>query len=150
MGRNGKDKAADSRCEAASLLVNHIRKNENVSLIWMAVHNSNVNFVKFAAEKLDKQTKVGSKIPLKNPDFGRKIEQDTTNMRIPPPTMVIELRADCNYSDVPLIFKFSSEFTVTSGISMPKILTAIASDGRRYKQLISQDLSDRRVCFELT
>ena len=135
-GKNGKDKAADSRCEAATILVSQFKKNDKVSSIWMSVHNTNVNFVKFAAEKLEKQTKIGSKMALKHSEWGRRIEQDTTNLRIPPPTMAIELRADCDYSTIPLIVKFSSEFTVASGISMPKILTAIASDGRRYKQLV--------------
>ena len=135
-GKSGKDKAADSRCEAAIVLVNHIKRTE-VSPLWMAIHNTNVNFVRFAAEKLDKQTKVGSKMSMRNSEYGRKIEQDATSLRIPPPTMAIELRADCNYQSVPLIAKFSSDFTVASGISMPKILTAIASDGRRYKQLVS-------------
>ena len=136
-GKSGKDVAADSRCEAAIVLVNEIKRTEKVSSVWTAIHNTNVSFVRFAAERLDKQIKPGTKVAMKKSEWGRKIEQDAERLRIPPPTMAIELRADCNYRNVPIIKQFSSEFTVASGISMPKILTAIASDGRRYKQLVS-------------
>ena len=50
--------------------------------------------------------------------------------------MRIELRVDCNYSDVPRVVKFQPDFAVASGISAPKIVTVIASNGLRYKMLV--------------
>jgi hypothetical protein len=51
--------------------------------------------------------------------------------------MNIELRADCDYSNVPVIEKFKPEMTIASGVSAPKIVTCIASDGSKYKLLVS-------------
>ena len=58
------------------------------------------------------------------------------NQKLPPPTMHIDIRANCDYSDVPRLVRYQPEFTVASGVSAPKIVTAIATDGLRYKQLV--------------
>lgn len=135
--KGGKDETALSRNAAATNLVNELKNNKRASQTWLAVHNTNINYVRFAIEKLnDTNIRPGSKVPLRKSAAGQKLEHDATTQRIPPPTMKIELRADCDYSNVPLITKFQQEFTVASGISMPKILTAIGSDGLKYKQLV--------------
>ena len=61
---------------------------------------------------------------------------DVNNPRLPPPSKRIQLRADCDYSNVPQVVKFQPEYTVASSISAPKIVTVIATDGKRYKQLV--------------
>ena len=135
--KGGKDETALSRNAAATNIVNQLKNNKRASPTWLAVHNTNINYVRFAIEKVDDANiRPGSKVPLRKSAAGQKLDQDVTTLRVPPPTMKIELRADCDYSRVPLITKFQPEFTVASGISMPKILTAIASDGLKYKQLV--------------
>ena len=136
--KGGKDDAALARNAAATNIVNQIKANKHAGPTWMAVHNSNINFVRFAIERLDEtKYKPGAKVPLKNFQTGQKLEQDVSTYKVPPPTTRIPLRPDCDYSAVPFIVKFQSEFTVASGISMPKILTAIGSNGQKYKQLVS-------------
>ena len=137
----GKDEIALSRNAAASNIVSSLKESRTAGHTWVAVHNSNINFHRFASERLDdSKGKPGARIALRKTKSGLKLEQDVVNSRVPPPTMTIELRADCNYSDVPTIAKWQSEFTVASGVSMPKIATAIGTDGLKYKQLVRGSL----------
>ena len=136
--KGAKDPVALSRNAAANAVVSRLKSSKRTASTWISLHNSNINYVRFASEKLeDGKMKIGSKMPLRKSPTGMKLEQDVTANRVPPPTMKIPLRADCNYTDVPLIVKFNPEYSVASGISAPKILTAIASDGSKHKQLVS-------------
>ena len=143
--KGGKDHTALARHEAANSIVKHLKDHKRVSTTWLSVHNSNIGFVRFATERLDAPyNKPGSKVPFSKSATGTKMAQDVPNQRIPPPTAKIELRADCNYSSVPLIAKFQSEFSLASGISMPKIATAISTDGVKYKLLFKSGNDDLR------
>ena len=134
----GKDEAAMKRHVAASNIVQELKASKMHST-WLALHNTNLAFVKFAMERLDDPAiKQGSKVALRKYATGQRIEQEIQKSRVPPPTMSIELRPDCDYSNVPVIAKFESQFTVASGISMPKIITAFGTDGLKYKQLVSR------------
>lgn len=134
--RGGKDETSLSRHRAANKLVERLRADDNIRSTYMAVHNVNINYVRFASDKPDDKLKSGAKVPLKKLLSGQRLEQDTTTYKLPPPTMKIALRVDCDYSSVPILTRFSPEFTIASGVSAPKIVTAIASDGQRYKQLV--------------
>lgn len=133
----GKDHTAISRYQAAGKMVDLLKNDRTAKNTWVAVHNSNVSFVRFAMESLDQKQKAGSKALLRNSVAGKRLEQDGNRQEIPPPIMKIELRVDCDYSRVPRLVKYLPEYSVASGISAPKIVTAIASDGLRYKQLVS-------------
>lgn len=136
--KGNKDNAAMARYEAAHEISQIVKHHTTAGEKWINIHNTNIIFIKFAQEKLDdSKGKPGAKVHLRKTAFGQRIEQDARNSKIPPPTMHIPLRADRNYSDIALIAKWQSEFTVASGISMPKIATAIGTDGKKYKQLAS-------------
>jgi ataxia telangiectasia mutated family protein len=96
----------------------------------------NISYVRFAVDRPDSKFKSGAKVPLKTLATGQRLGQDVITYKLPPPTMKIELRVDCDYSDIPTVAKFSPEFTIASGVSAPKIVTAVASNGERYKQLV--------------
>ena len=135
--KGGKDEKALARNAAATNIVNQLKSHRKAASTWLAIHNTNISFVKFAIEKLeDPKIKPGAKVALRKSVTGQRLEQDVQSQKIPPPTMRISLRADCDYKDVPTIAKFQSEFTVASGISMPKIVTALGTDGLKYKQLV--------------
>lgn len=135
--KGGKDRIALARNAAALNVVNQLRSDKRSSPTWIALHNLNINFVRFASEKLkDSESKPGSKMPLRKLHSGSKMEQDAIHHRLPPTTMHIPLRPDGDYSKVPTVAKFHPEFTIASGVSVPKILTAVGSDGQRYKQLV--------------
>ncbi len=137
--KGGRDQMALARHSAAVNIVNQLKGNKRAGPTWIAIHNANISYVRFAAEKLDEtKFKPKSKGLLRKLQTGQRLEQDVTNQKIPPPTMRIQLRADCDYSSIPLLVRFLPEFTVASGISVPKIVTAVASDGLMYKQLVSR------------
>jgi ataxia telangiectasia mutated family protein len=117
--------------------VDRLKNDKDIGPTWIAVHNMNITYVRFAIDKPDNKFKTGAKIPLKKLPTGDRLGKDAESYKLPPPTMKIELRADMDYSDVPSIARFSSEFTLASGVSAPKIVSAVATNGVRYKQLVS-------------
>ena len=136
--KGGKDDAANSRHRAATTIVDIVKHHRSTGPLWYTLHNTNINFVKFAQEKLDEsKAKPGAKVALRKTTYGQKMEQDVKNSNFPPPTMSIALRPDRNYSDVPTIAKWQPDFSIASGISMPKIATAVTTDGKKYKQLVN-------------
>ncbi|KAL2830033.1 hypothetical protein BDW59DRAFT_141646 [Aspergillus cavernicola] len=141
--KGGKDHSALSRNRAAMRLADTLRGDRNIGTTWVAIHNTNINYVRFAVERTEKM-KAGAKVLLKTLPTGERLEQDAVNQRLPPPTMKIEIRVDCNYSGVPKLVRFLPEFTMASGVSAPKIVTGVASNGVRYKQLFKGGNDDLR------
>ncbi|KAL9603048.1 MAG: hypothetical protein Q9219_001412 [cf. Caloplaca sp. 3 TL-2023] len=143
--RGGKDEVALGRNRAANKVVDELKTHKRCGPLWINVHNSNILYVRFAAERLDdNKIKPGSKVALRKSPTGQRLEQEISGQKVPPPTMKIDLRADCDYSTVPRIARFHHEFSVASGISMPKIISAIATDGTKYKQLFKSGNDDLR------
>ncbi|KAI9678668.1 MAG: Serine/threonine-protein kinase tel1 [Caeruleum heppii] len=142
----GKDETSMSRQSAASKVASQLRKQEAASRTWQAVHDSSICYAKFAMEKTDdKETyKPGARIPLKKMPAGHRLEQEVVANKLPPPTMTIPLRADCDYTGVPKTVRFHPEMTVAGGVSAPKIVTVIGSDGTKYKQLVKGGHDDLR------
>lgn len=135
----GKDETAIKRNAAANKIVQQLKADKYAEPVWVSIHNTNISFVKFAGERLtDPSIKPGSKVALRKYTTGQRVEQDVLKLRVPPPTMKIDLRSDCDYSDIPFIARFQPEFAVASGISAPKILTAVGTDGLKYKQLVGR------------
>ncbi|KAJ5527329.1 hypothetical protein N7513_011488 [Penicillium frequentans] len=142
--KGGKDPSSHSRFRAANQLVDRLKNDSKIGPTWVAVHNMNITYVRFAVDKPDPKFKTGARIPLKKLPTGERLGQDALTYKLPPPTMKIELRRDRDYSKVPTVAKFSSEFTLASGVSAPKIVTATATNGVRYKQLYKGGNDDLR------
>ncbi|KAL1956014.1 hypothetical protein VTO42DRAFT_7829 [Malbranchea cinnamomea] len=142
--KGGRDETSMSRYRAAGKLVDQVRNNPTAGPTWVAIHNTNISFVRFAMDRLEEKAKSGTKILLRKSVTGQRLEQDVARQKIPPPTLRIELRDDCDYSQLPRLIKFLPEFTVASGVSAPKIVTAVASDGKQYKQLFKGGNDDLR------
>ncbi|KAJ6037034.1 hypothetical protein N7540_001313 [Penicillium herquei] len=142
--KGGKDPSSHSRFRAANQLVDRLKNDSKIGSTWVAVHNMNITYVRFAIDKPDSKFKTGAKIPLKKLPTGQRLGEDAMTHRLPPPTMKIDLRPDRDYSQVPAVARFSSDFTLASGVSAPKIVTAIATNGVRYKQLYKGGNDDLR------
>ena len=140
--KGGQDETAMSRYRAAGKLVDLVKTHHTAGQMWVEIHNANISYVRFAMDKLEEKMKSGSKVPLRKSVTGQRLEYDAARQKTPPPTMKIDIRIDCDYSNVPRLTKFLPEFTVASGVSAPKIVTAIASDGKQYKQLVSLVVAD--------
>jgi serine-protein kinase ATM len=145
--KGGKDDLALSRHAAANRLSEELRKGPATS-IWVAIHNSNISFIRFALDHLpdDNKHKSGSKVPLAKVPSGQRLVQEIMNLttKIPPPTLKIPIRVDCDYRSVPVLRQFEPSFTVAGGVSAPKILTILASDGSRMKALLKGGNDDLR------
>ena len=135
--KGAKDVIALSRNAAASGVVGFVKADKVAGPVWIAIHNTSINYVRFCMDQMDDtRFKQGAKVPLRQTSSGIKLEQDVHTHRVPPPTMEIPLRPDHNYRNVPVIQNFQPDFTIANGMSKPKVLTAIATNGRRYKQLV--------------
>lgn len=134
--KGSKDESALSRNRAAGRLVDGLKNDKRIGPTWVAVHNANINYVRFAIDRSIDKLKSGAKVPLKKLSAGQRLEQDAATQRLPPPTMHIDIRVDCDYSDIPKLVRYHPEFTIASGVSAPKIVSAWASNGQRYKQLV--------------
>jgi ataxia telangiectasia mutated family protein len=66
----------------------------------------------------------------------RKFERDIPSYGTPPPTMHIDVRADCDYSRLPRIARYEPSVSIASGLSLPKVIKCLASDGTTFKQLV--------------
>ncbi|KAJ5489042.1 Serine/threonine-protein kinase tel1 [Penicillium diatomitis] len=142
--RGGKDQSSQSRFQAATKLVDRLKNDKNICLTWISIHNMSISYVRFAIDKPDNKFKTGARIPLNKLPTGVRLSKDVESYKLPPPTMKIELRADLDYSGIPSIQRFSSDFTLASGVSAPKIVTAVGTDGIRYKQLFKGGNDDLR------
>jgi serine-protein kinase ATM len=141
------DEIAASRNAAATKLAKRLIDQPSVSKIWVAIHNSSIAFVHFAQERLEeKKHKAGAKASLQELKTGPKLVQaiEQSSTKIPPPTMKIPLRSDCNYLSIPMFSKFEPLFSIAGGVSAPKIITVIGTDGQRYKMLLKGGNDDLR------
>lgn len=141
------DPVAASRHKRAKALTTKIHgRGDRASAIWISINNSSIFYTAFAQEKLEKDVRTGAKIQFRNFKSALKLEQTLHNMsqKIPPPTMTIALRTDRDYSSVPVFNAFEQQISVAGGMSAPKIVTALATNGSRYKMLLKGGNDDLR------
>ncbi|EHA54132.1 hypothetical protein MGG_14764 [Pyricularia oryzae 70-15] len=142
---NKDDEIAVLRSKAMVRISEHLGKHKKVYSIWQAVNYTNAKYYALAIDRgPEKGYKQGQKVAIHNHAQAKPLQDSLFKYRIPPPTMQMELRADCDYSTVPVIAKLEPEMSIASGLSAPKILTAVGSDGVRYKQLVKGGNDDLR------
>ena len=142
-----KDDVAVSRYTAAKRITEQFQKEISISQTWVTIHNNSIAFVRFAAVGLSaKKIKSGSKMKLADIPLGDSLAKTVreAHTEVPPPTMRIPLRVDRDYSTVPTLLQFDSQFSLAGGVSAPKIVTAVASDGSRHKMLLKGGNDDLR------
>ena len=141
------DEVAASRYTAARAITDRLLNQSPVRDEWIAIHNSSITFVSVATEHLDeKKHKPGAKLAFRDLQSGAKLVQaiDSYPKKIPPPTMKIPIKNDCDYSGIPRFSKFDSSISIAGGVSAPKIMTIIGTDGERYKMLLKGGNDDLR------
>lgn len=141
---NSSDATAVSRHEATKRLAGYLVKHKRVSDIWTAISATSRAYHELACERDPNQYKAGQKMAIKNSPKGAALMLSLAKNPIPPPTMQIELSATMDYSHVPIIQKLEPNMSIASGVSAPKIITAVGSDGKKYKQLVKGGNDDLR------
>ncbi|KAI9695841.1 MAG: Serine/threonine-protein kinase tel1 [Bogoriella megaspora] len=131
----GSDESAISRHEAAVKLTEELRRSRS-GKIWSKLYETNRALSKLATAPVqDLRERQGSRISLQKMPLAVQAANVATKERVPPATMSISLRPSGDYTDVPKIVRFEPSMQIASGLSQPKIITVIASDGKSYKQL---------------
>lgn len=132
---NSKDEAAVLRNSAARKLTEQLAAHHKAAPIWNSISYISKIYCALASEK-DDRYKSGRKLALKESPAGMKLMSAIIKYHIPSPTMQIDLAADMDYSKLPVMARFESVMSIASGVSAPKVATAIATNGERYKQLV--------------
>ncbi|CCX29977.1 Similar to Serine/threonine-protein kinase tel1; acc. no. Q4WVM7 [Pyronema omphalodes CBS 100304] len=146
------DDAAVSRSKAAKLVLHTLKENNKgkmvSTVIVPAILTTASEYEILAHARTDKK-KDGSRVSLAKLLSTQKRdskmwETGIPDLGIPPPTMDIPIRADCDYSLVPRIRRFDQYATIADGLSAPKIIKCEADNGMVYKQLVKGGNDDLR------
>ncbi|KAK3954237.1 hypothetical protein QBC32DRAFT_385226 [Pseudoneurospora amorphoporcata] len=144
---NEGDEVALSRQKATDKVAKAIGKSGvEAAKIWPAIKATSIAYHKLAMERDASRYKQGHKMNIKDAKTGADFLAVFAKHSIPPPTMQMPLLASCDYSEpnVPMIDRFEPQMSIAGGVSAPKIITAIGSDGQRYKQLVKGGNDDLR------
>jgi serine-protein kinase ATM len=145
---SGGDEMAKSRKSAFGVLATKLSNApKEVRREWMNLSATDTMYHKLAMYTDKDKTKLqsGREVPLESTSPSNTLMHKIKEFRVPPATLSVPLRADKDYRFIPRIVSFKPKMTIASGISCPKILTAIGSDGQHYKQLVSLSKYSRKV-----
>ncbi|KAG8161861.1 hypothetical protein KVR01_008848 [Diaporthe batatas] len=141
---NAEDEVAQLRKSAATKLTEEFeRQKGSVAITWDAIKKACGCYHYLAKEK-NELYRSGARLKAQDSPSAATLSRCLARYPIPPPTMEIELRADRNYSMVPVIERLDPTMSIASGVSAPKIITVVASNGQRYKQLVKGGNDDLR------
>ncbi|EEU43247.1 uncharacterized protein NECHADRAFT_95538 [Fusarium vanettenii 77-13-4] len=139
-----KDEVAVKRVRATDRVAKRLAETQSVANIWLSIDKTSKYYHALAMDRNPNKYKSGAKIALRDSTPGHNLVNCLAKYRIPSPTMHIELSATKDYTKVPIISKLEPTMTIASGVSAPKIITALGSDGVRYKQLVKGGHDDLR------
>jgi ataxia telangiectasia mutated family protein len=139
-----KDGVAQQRIRATEKVAQKLAATKSVADIWLSIDKTSKYYHGLAMDRNTTKYKSGSKMPLKESPAGHNLTNCLMKYRVPPPTMHIEISTIKDYSTVPTIAKLDPTMTIASGVSAPKIITAVGTDGKRYKQLVKGGHDDLR------
>ncbi|PHH90696.1 hypothetical protein CDD83_2917 [Cordyceps sp. RAO-2017] len=139
-----KDEVAALRVKATEKVAQRLAGIKDVAQIWLSIDKTSKYYHGLAVDRNTSKYKSGAKLPLKECAAGQNLMIYLARYKIPPPTMHIEVSAARDYSGVPHVVKLEPTMTIASGLSAPKIITAVGSDGKKYKQLVKGGHDDLR------
>ncbi|KAF4975165.1 hypothetical protein FZEAL_8005, partial [Fusarium zealandicum] len=139
-----KDGVAVQRVRATDRVAKRLAETQSVASVWLSIDKTSKYYHALAMDRNPNKYKSGAKIALRDSTPGHNLVNCLAKYRIPSPTMHIELSVTKDYSRVPTISKLEPTMTIASGVSAPKIITALGSDGVRYKQLVKGGHDDLR------
>lgn len=141
---NKRDEVAVARYRATEKVARQLATTREVASKWQAIDRTSKYYNALAADRNPDRYKTGVKLRLKDCPAAHNLLGCLARYPIPPPTMQMELAMDKDYSRVPIITSLDSTLSIASGVSAPKIITALGSDGVKYKQLVKGGNDDLR------
>lgn len=145
----GHDSQAQSRQGAAEGISKRLDSDKSIGPIWQSVARSNELYQRMAKLRDSKQFRAGAKLKMDGFEVMKKVAKEVPKLGVPPITLSIGIRDDMRYSDVAKVTKFDPVFRVAGGLSAPKIVICSATNGRKYRQLVS-NASDHPFATPLT
>ncbi|KAM0254845.1 hypothetical protein ACHAQJ_006386 [Trichoderma viride] len=139
-----KDEVAALRVKANEKIAQKLATTKAVADIWVSIEKTSKYYHGLALDRDPSKYKSGAKVALKDSAAAKNLMNCLAKFRIPPPTMHVEVNANKDYSKVPMISRLEPTMTIASGVSAPKIITAIGTDGVKYKQLVKGGQDDLR------
>ncbi|TQS32932.1 hypothetical protein Golomagni_06738, partial [Golovinomyces magnicellulatus] len=139
-----KDEVAVQRVRATEKIAQRLVNSKTVTEIWTSLDKTSKYYHGLAMDRNTTKYKSGAKVPLKDSSAGHNLINCLARYRIPPPTMHIDVSATKDYSGVPIIAKLEPTMSIASGVSAPKIITAVGSNGVKYRQLVKGGHDDLR------
>lgn len=141
---NHGDKTAEMRRSSAIKIKDYVRAHKKVGGLTTRIWTSCHEYVRLAQTQVTPAQKT-QKLNLQNFQAVGTLARAIVKCSVPPATLRLELRPDADYHDVPVISRFRSEIKIAGGLSAPKVLTALGTDGKEYKQLVSMQYSSGRL-----
>ncbi|KAI9052230.1 hypothetical protein LZ554_003587 [Drepanopeziza brunnea f. sp. 'monogermtubi'] len=139
---NTQDESSVLRRQAAVKLANKLAKS-SVAEKWVALQTCNRLYANVAVET-DEKYKSGRKLSLKDSAAVAHLSNGLLKLKLPPSTMHIPLAPNKDYSSLPLLLRLEPTFSIASGVSAPKIITALTTSGEKFKQLVKGGNDDLR------
>jgi ataxia telangiectasia mutated family protein len=138
----GDDAMTRSRYSAAKSIASEVQKMPGAGSTLRHVFTANKDYHELAhSGKIDKGRTTEA---VKNFAPAMKVATTIPRLQVPPATLTLAPRPGCDYADVPIVVRFDPFFSIMNGLSAPKALKAIASDGQVYKQLFKSGNDDLR------
>ncbi|KAG9698743.1 hypothetical protein KCU95_g2387, partial [Aureobasidium melanogenum] len=137
------EQAAKSRRDAAHSIAQNLGRNKNMTETMRRNFQVGNVYHRLAEVKLNPKEFKG-KITVNMVPEAKEMVNTVLPRKMPPATMAVELRPDCDYSSVPVVARYRDEIRIAGGLSAPKILVAIGTDGKEYKQLFKGGNDDLR------
>ncbi|GAB7328560.1 hypothetical protein MBLNU13_g00514t1 [Cladosporium sp. NU13] len=136
------DAATVTRYEAAVIVRKYVSSDSVKGNLFRRLFSADSHYRLLADEALaDRKT---GKRALKDIRAAVSVAKYIPTIHLPPVTINLPLSPDGNYDDVPVVHKFEPTVSIMSGLSSPKVLTAVSSTGQHYKQLFKSGNDDLR------
>ncbi|KAF2259280.1 hypothetical protein CC78DRAFT_621172 [Lojkania enalia] len=139
-----KDESAKSRQKAAIQIASMLGHDKRSRAYWTKIYRSNEIYHALAMFKNEQDNKQGKELMLDRYRESQALKNDIPPLQVPPATLQIEVRADYNYEDLPVIVSWKNKMSIANGLSAPKVIVAMGSDGKPYKQLFKSGNDDLR------
>jgi ataxia telangiectasia mutated family protein len=135
--------AASSRREAAISIAKVMEADKSVNEVLRKTFRVSHTYHELASTRLEQKESKG-RSSLSTLPQAKHMATTVVKTRVPPATMSIQLRLDRDYTNIPLVASYKEEIRIANGLSAPKVLVAIGTDGKEYRQLFKGGNDDLR------
>ncbi|KAL2075237.1 hypothetical protein VTL71DRAFT_180 [Oculimacula yallundae] len=141
---NDKDDSSVSRKSAATKVSRQLEKSKVVAHTWAALQTCNRLYSALARETDEQKYRSGKRFPFKESVAATNLNNKLAKLALPPSTMQIPLSLTSDYTKLPTIVRLDPTVRIASGVSAPKIITVVASNGVKFTQLVKGGNDDLR------